>query len=195
MAPAHPMVILDKMLEGTKAAGELEKLTKEYPRVKNLEKLVMLKPETELFTAINQNTDVSLQNLQKGLVAGISAMAPIASLYLDRGVGDQELDQLGDNIFDAIHLIALRNNGLTNRRKEIIKPSRKCEADKRVADKVLKRKNNTPQQPGRQQDQKAQPQRQKRFKHVSNSQKQYGYQHQVQGYQYPVYQGYQQVPQ
>ena len=80
-------------------------------------------------------------------------------------MGDQELDQLGDNIFDAIHLIALRNNGLTNRRM----PSRKCEADKRVADKVLKRKNNTPQQRGQQQGQKAQPQRQKRFKPVSNA--------------------------
>ena len=106
---------------------------------------------------------------KKGLVAAISAMAPIASLYLDRGLGDQELDQLGDNIFDAIHLIALRNIGLTNRRKEIIKPSRKCEADMRVADEVLKRKNNIPQQLGQQQGQKAQPQRQKKFKHVSNA--------------------------
>ena len=76
---------------------------------------------------------------------------------------------MGDNIFNAIHLIALRNNGLTNMCKDIIKPSRKCEADKRVADKVLKRKNNTPQQPGQQRGQKAQPQRQKRFKHVSNA--------------------------
>ena len=58
-------MILDEMLKGTKAAGELEKLTKEYLRVKNLEKLVMPKPETELFTAIDQNTDVSLQNLQR----------------------------------------------------------------------------------------------------------------------------------
>ena len=100
-------------------------------------------------------------------MAAISTMAPIASLYLDRGWGIRNWTSWVTTY--SRHLIALRNNGLTNRRKEIIKPSRKCEADQRVAGKVLKRKNNTPQQPDQQRGQKAQPQQQKRFKHVSNA--------------------------
>ena len=220
--------IIDAFFEEVKPTGEIEKLVKEYPKVKNLEKVAVPKLENELFSAIDQNTrmtDVALQLLQKALVASISAMAPIAALALERGAEDEQLDELSSNVMDSIHLMALANSGISSRRREIIKPhlqityakamaknhggepqwlfggnltetTRKCEAEKRVTEKILKRKTNTQQQGAGAagQAQKTQGQRQnKRFKPYNNNAswqqpqaygaKTFGYQHYPQVYQ------------
>ena len=157
----------------TKVNTELEKLAKDYPRVENVPRLCVPKLDVELFPAVDQNTrqtDVALQNLQKGLVGAISAMAPVASLMVNRGDVDAELEELCGNMVDAMQMVALVDLGLTTRRRELIKPSmqqtyaralakgpsgspewlyggnlsqeaRKCEEAKKVAEKVMKRKN------------------------------------------------------
>ena len=160
---------------GEKFSAGLEKATKDYPRVANIQNLRVPKLEPELFSALDQSArlnDVSLQNLQKGVVSAISALAPVALLVLQRGQSDEELDNLSGNVIDAIKMMALVSTGITVKRRELIKPSmqqtyakemakgvdgspewlyggnlsqvaRKCEEAKKVAEKLVKRK--TPQ--------------------------------------------------
>ena len=221
----------------TKVNIELEKLAKDYPRVENVPRLCVPKLDVELFPAVDQTTrqnDVALQNLQKGLVGAISAMAPVASLMVNRGDADSELEDLCGNMVDAMQMVALVDLGLTNRRRELIKPSmqqtyaralakgpsgspewlyggnlsqeaKKCEDAKRVAEKVMKRKNTQgPQQNasaaqskgvGRGQNKKF------RFQQPGNKQQHYqprGYQGYSQVFPAPVpvyQQQYQQYPQ
>ena len=189
--------IVNAFFEETKVAGELEKLTKEYPQVKNMDKQLVPKLDAELFTAIDPQVravDVALQGIQKGVVAAVSAMAPIGSLMLERGNTDKELDELSGNMLDAMHILALTSKGLEHRRRETLKPNmqqtyakalgkahegdpqwlyggnlseatRKCEVAKKLADKIVKRK--TPQQSQGHQHNKQNPQggnQNKRFK-------------------------------
>ena len=178
--------IINSYFVSTKA-GDLEKLVKEYPRVKNINRLAVPKLDAELFSAIDQTsrtTDVALQALQKGVVAALSAMAPVASLMLERGETDDELDLLSQNLMDAIQLLAQVTNGLSVRRRELIKPSiqstyakalakgpsgapewlfggnlseaaHKCEVAKKVAEKLVKRKGGQQTQSGPQQNRQA----------------------------------------
>ena len=166
--------IVNGFFEETKAAGDLERLAKEYPQVKNMPKQLVPKLDPELFTALDPQVravDVALQNIQKGVVAAISAMAPIGSLMLQRGESDKELDDLSGNMLDSMRLLALTSKGMEHRRREALKPSlqhtyakvlgkpqegdpqwlyggnlseatRKCEVAKRLADKIVKKKGN-----------------------------------------------------
>ena len=164
--------ILDDYLEETKVAGEMEKLAKEYPRIRNIEKLVVPRLDSELFTAVDQNAraaDVTLQNVQKGIVGAISALAPIGSLMAERGNSDPELEAFCKNMMDGLHLLILANNSVSGRRREQLKPllqhtyrnlgknqdaspewlfggnlsesTRKCELVKKLGEKIIKRKN------------------------------------------------------
>ena len=186
---------LNDLFEETKAVTEVEKLAKEYPRVENLEKQVVPRLDSEIFMAVDQATrtaDVGLQALQKGVIAAISAMAPIGSLMLERGEDDTELDTLSSNMADGMKLVALTAGGLSQRRRDILRPkmdltyakalgkvsggspkwlfggnlseeTRKCEAAKRLAEKIVKRK--TPQSQGNGQGKGFQGQhQQKKFK-------------------------------
>ena len=114
-----------------------------------------------------RGVNVALQNIKKGVVTAISAMAPIGSLMVERGNSDPDLEDLSVNMLDAMQLLALTSRGVEHRRREALKPNmqqtyakvlgkphepqwlcggnlsevtRKCEAAKRLADKVIKRK-------------------------------------------------------
>ena len=164
--------VINSFFEETKTAGELERLAKDYPRVKNAEKMVVPKLEPELFSAVDQAsraTDIALQNIQKGIVSALSAMAPVGSVMLDRGKADQELDELSGNLLDSFNMLALASQAVSSRRRENLKPlmqatyakalakpqegsplwlyggnlsesTRKCEVARKLADKIVKRK-------------------------------------------------------
>ena len=88
---------INDFFEEAKVAGELEKLTKNYPRIQNMEAQIVSRLDGEIFNAVDQHVraaDVALQNIQKGLVAAISAMAPVGTLLISRGLEDPELDAL-----------------------------------------------------------------------------------------------------
>ena len=117
--------VFDGFFEDTRPGAELERLCKAYPRVKNLENQVVPKLDTELFTAIDhlaRTADVSMQTLQKGVVAAISALAPVTALILSRGETDEELDELSGNALEALQLLALTSVAMSNRRRELLKP-------------------------------------------------------------------------
>ena len=156
----------------SKVTTELEKLSKDYPRIKNIPKVRVAKLDAELFTAIDHNTrqnDVALQNLQRGLVSAIAAMAPVAAIFLERGEADSELEKMSDNVLDAMQMVAMVDMGLSSRRRELIRPSmqqtyartlakgltgspewlyggnlsqeaKKCEEAKRTSEKLMKGK-------------------------------------------------------
>ena len=83
--------VIDGFFEEPRTAGELERITKLYPRIGNVEKQLVPKLDTELFNAIDpqvRGLDVGLQNMQKGLVAAISAISAVGSLLISRGETD-----------------------------------------------------------------------------------------------------------
>ena len=208
----------------TKVVAELDKLVKDYPRIKNIPKLRVAKLDVELFPAVDQNTrltDVALQNLQKGLVGAVSAVCPVAALMVKRADTDPELEGLFTNMVDAIQMMTLVDQGLTTRRRELIKPSmqqtyaktlakgndgspewlyggnltveaRKCEEAKKVAEKVMKRKQTQNAQPnqGAAQNKGAGRGQAKRFKFPQGNKQQHflqrGYQSYQQGQGFPT---------
>ena len=46
-------------------------------------------------------------------MAAISATGPVASLFLERGDSDPELDEVGDHLGDAINILALVSKGVS----------------------------------------------------------------------------------
>ena len=105
--------------------GELEKLARNYPRIKNLDKQVVPKMDPEIFNATDQTTrtaDESLQNLQKGVMAAFSAISVVGSLFISRGSSDPELEALSVNVLEALHLLALISNELSTKRRDQLKP-------------------------------------------------------------------------
>ena len=172
--PIHKSLakVLNELADENKVGIELEKLVKTYPKVKNLEKITVPKLETELFVAMDQtarNGDVALQNVQKAMVASISAMAPLLSVMLQRRSTDDELEKYSDNIVDAVKMLTLANKTLSVKRRESLRPymqatyakslgkgketspewlfggnlseaTRQCEMAKKIAEKVFKRK-------------------------------------------------------
>ena len=175
--------IVDGFFEETKVLSEMERLAKDYPRIKNLKNLRVAKLEPELFGAVDQPTrgaDIALQNIQKGIVASMSALAPLGAHMLENG----DLEQFSANIGDALQLLALANKALTLKRREQLKPvmqatyakaltrplegdpqwlfggnlselAKQCEVAKKVADKMVKRKAGN-QQSNQNQQQKGQ---------------------------------------
>ena len=172
--PVHSAMagIVNDFAEETKMTGEMEKLAKEFPPVKNLNKVMVPKLEPEIFTAIDmtvRSADVAMQNVQRALVAAISAIAPVGDFFLKRGEDDEELGTYSENLLSSIHLLVLANNALSARRREALRPNmqatyakslgklqegpsnwlfggnlseatRKCEVAKKLAEKVMKRK-------------------------------------------------------
>ena len=209
--------------------NEIESLAKEFPRPKNLEKLVVPKLEQELFGAVDQhirNADVAVQTVQKALVGAAGALAPLAALMAQRGNSDVELDTLSPNIMKAINMLVLSLTALSARRREQLKPTmqatyakamtkqegspewlyggnlseitRKCEQSKRLAEKVMKKKQGQQQQSHNQQP-KGNPRNQnKRFRHPNPNQQQQFYGQRTYGYglqNLPYQVAYQQTPQ
>ena len=164
--------VINDFFEEAKTAGEMKRLSKLYPRIENVEGQVVPKLDQEIFTAIDQQVrgaDVVMQNIQKGLVAAISAMAPVGTLLISRGDSDPELEALSAHVFYAFHLVALATNALSTKRRDQMRPclqqtyakamakgpegaskwlfggnlsetARKCEVAKKIGEKLLKGK-------------------------------------------------------
>ena len=125
-----------------------------------------------------RTTDQTFQSIQRGVLACMSALTPVLELAFTRDRADAELCGLGANVVDGLQLLSYVNNALLTRRRELLKPhldqtyaksmtkahnpdsdwlyggdlvetTKQCEAAKKIAEKVLKRKQQQQQQRGR----------------------------------------------
>ena len=121
--------IVDEFFLETRVLSEMERITKEYPKVRNMDNLVVPKLNPELFGGVDQSAraaDIGLQNAQKALVAVVSAVAPLGAMMLSRGSDDEQLDQLSPGVVNSLRLLALTIKYLSGRRREQLKPSMKA---------------------------------------------------------------------
>ena len=163
-------LVINKILKESVYVTEMEKLTKSHPRVQNIEYMKVPKLDVEVYEVVQQkvrNLDQGFQSIQKAVMSAVSALAPVLSLLISRGEGDDELNQVGRNLGESIKLMAFVNNTISAKRREIIKPylapiyakvltkghettpdwlyggdllttTKKCEAAKRIGQKILK---------------------------------------------------------
>ena len=87
-----------------------------------MEAQIVPRLDGEIFNAVDQHDRAALQKIQKGLVAAISAMAPVGALIISRGLEDPALEALSANVLDAFHLIALASNGSSGQRRDQMRP-------------------------------------------------------------------------
>ena len=116
-----------------------------------------------------RNMDQSIQSIQKGVVSTMAALSPVLEKVMVKSEDDPELAELGINIADSLKLLSFTLNTLSGRRRELLKPclapayvriltkehettpqwlfggdllttTKKCEAAKRIGQKVLKSK-------------------------------------------------------
>ena len=164
--------IVNKMLKDSLHVTEMEKVAKNHPRVENVDFMKVPRLDMEVFEVVEQkvrNMDQSIQSIQKGVLASVSALSPVLSLLINRGESDEELNKVGRNLGESIKLLAYVNNILSAKRRELIKPylapvyakvltkghettpdwlyggdlittTRKCEASQKLAQKILKHK-------------------------------------------------------
>ena len=163
---------VDKYLKDCVYASDMEKLVKEYPRVDNVQGMRVPRLDTEVYQVIEQHVrtfDQQLQSIQKGIVGAISAISPLLDLGFERADEDVQLDACARGIWDSVQLMAFALNGLSQRRRDLIKPSlapiyaqvltkghdttpewlyggnlvettKKCETAKRISEKILAKK-------------------------------------------------------
>ena len=163
---------LNKYMEECVYTSDMEKLSKQYHRVENVKAMKVPRLDTEVYQVVHQdvrNNDQGLQTVQKAIVSSIAALAPLLELGFDRADGDKELDECSRGLWDSLQLMSFALNGISTRRRELIKPSlapiyarvltkghettpewlyggnliettRKCEASKKLSDKILKPK-------------------------------------------------------
>ena len=139
-----------------------------------------------------RNQDQGFQGIQRALLAALAAMAPLVDLVLKRNSQDPELDGLAQNLFDTLLQVSFAHNTISSKRRERLRPllapvyakaltkghdqspewlfggdllttTRKCEAAKRLGEKVLKRRQ-------QQQQPRQQGPQQKRFKNPKQQQ-------------------------
>ena len=125
-----------------------------------------------------RNMDQSIQGIQKGVTASLAALSPVLEKVMLKSENDPELADLGINIADSLKLMSFTLNLLSGRRRELLKPclapayvriltkghettpewlfggdllntTKKCEAAKRISQKVLKGKEPMMQPRGR----------------------------------------------
>ena len=169
-------LLLDQYLKDAVLVSDMEKLAKKYPRVENCERMTVQRLDTEVFQVVEQHVrtaDQNMQGIQKGLLGAMAAFAPILGLVFDRKDTDPELDELGQNIVEGFQLLALANNALVSKRRDMLKPhlapiyakvmskgqedstewlyggnlvetTKQCEVAKRIGEKVVKRKQQFP---------------------------------------------------
>ena len=197
--------IIDSFFDEQKYSVETKRLIKAYPRVENIEKAGVPKLESELFSAIDQYAraaDVALQNIQKGLVTVVSAMAPIGAVMLERGDTDPELDKFSSNMVDGVHLLAMTSLAVSARRRELMKPQIQAtyaplakategssewlyggNLSEKLAEKIVKKKTNHTDGASNGFQKRGPNQNNKRFKNsqghwgAKKQQKTFGYQH------------------
>ena len=130
------------------------------------------KLDTEIYEAIDQkvrNFDQSMQNIQRAIMASVSAFAPILRLAYNRQESDEELNSLGRQLGEGVKLLGFACNNLSAKRRELLKPNldpkyaktlakgndsnpdwlfggdlinttKKCEVSQKIGEKVLKEK-------------------------------------------------------
>ena len=163
---------VDKYLKECVYTSEMEKLSKQYHRVENVKSMKVPRLDTEVYQVVHQNirnTDQSLQTIQKAIMSSIAALAPLLELGFERADSDKELDECSRGLWDSVQLMSHALNGISSRRRELIKPSlapiyariltkghettpewlyggnlvettKKCEASKKISEKILKPK-------------------------------------------------------
>ena len=115
----------DKFLRDSWYTSEMDKLSKLYPRIENMAGLKVPKLDMEVYQLVDQNvrnTDQSFQTIQRALIAGFTALAPILDLAFQRGNKDAELDPLTKNLLHGMQLLLFGSNAISTRRKEVLKP-------------------------------------------------------------------------
>ena len=173
--------VLNAFLADAQSGAELEKMAKKYPRVENVQRMKLQRLDNEVFSVVDQNlrnADQAVQSIQKGVLGCMSALTPLLGLALDRGKADKELNKLGANVVDTLHMLAFVNNTLSSRRREFLRPhlaptyakvmtkghnpdsdwlyggdlletTKQCEAAKKIGEKVLKKRQSFAGFPGR----------------------------------------------
>ena len=168
-------IVVNKILSESIYVTEMDKLAKSYPRLENVEYMKVPKLDTEIYDAIDQkvrNFDQGLQNIQKAIMAAVSAIAPTLRLVYNRQESDQGLNVLGRQLGESVKLLGFASNNLSAKRQELIKPSlsptyaktlakghdsspdwlfggdlvsttKKCEVSQKIGEKVQKRKLDT----------------------------------------------------
>ena len=114
---------LEKYLKECVYTSEMEKLAKTHPRVQNVDSMKVPRLDTEVYQVVHQkvrNFDQSLQAIQKGVVGAMSALSPLLQLAYDRA--DSDFDECGQGLWDSMQLMSFVLNGLSARRRELIKP-------------------------------------------------------------------------
>ena len=71
--------------------------------------------------------DKDLQDLQNGVIAGLSAFTPLVHEMLERGSADEPLDKLSATVMDGVRALIMTNASIVNKRTEIHKPYMKPE--------------------------------------------------------------------
>ena len=119
-------VVVNKILSEAIYPTDMDKLSKAYPRIENVEFMKVPKLDSEIYDAIDQkvrNFDQSLQNIQKAIMSAVSAIAPTLRLVYNRQETDQELNGVGRQLGESIKLLGYATNNLSTKRRELIKPS------------------------------------------------------------------------
>ena len=134
-----------------------------------------------------RGVDQGFQAVQRGLLGAMAAFAPAVDLAISRGNEDPTLDDLDRNLLDGMLQLAYVHNNISSKRRELLRPflaptyakaltkghdtspdrlfggdllttTRKCEAAKRIGEKVVAKRRQPQQQQARPQGQ------QKRFR-------------------------------
>ena len=118
-------LVLNRILADAIYPTDMDKLSKSYPRIENVEYMKVPKLDTEIYEAIDQkvrNFDQSLQSIQKAIMAAVSAIAPTLRLVYTRQESDDELNGLGRQLGESVKLLGYAANNLSSKRRELIKP-------------------------------------------------------------------------
>ena len=119
--------LLERYLKEATVLADMEKLAKSYPRIDNVDNMKAPRLEEEVYQAVEQrvrNTDMALQGIQRGVLAAMSAFAPVLDLTCARARSkeDKELDALGNDMMNGLKLLAHVHNALSSKRREFLKP-------------------------------------------------------------------------
>ena len=118
--------LLERYIKDAAAIAEMEKLTKLYPRVANVECMRVQRLDNEVYQAVEQhvrNMDQNLQGIQKAMLGAMTAITPLLDLVFKRKANDPELDEPGGNVMDSLKLMAFANSAIAGKRRELLKPN------------------------------------------------------------------------
>ena len=135
--------LINKFFSDNRPVENLYAVAKQYPRPDNLPVLQTAKIEPEIVAALESREkaiDTTLSAVNKGLVAAIAALLPVANLALDRGKDDDGLDKLSENLMDSMRVLAAASLQVTARRRDNVKLA--IHAD---YTKALQRKSDNPE--------------------------------------------------